>query len=519
MRKEHRRGGAGSLGAWLLASLLLAAGPATAQEKPDTPPRATRPGASEPAKGVLTLLPGDSTTGRSIAVEGRSLAYAARAGTFSLFDQDGERSAVVFYTAYTLKDADNARPLTFVFNGGPGASSVYLHLGLAGPRVVDAADLQSGAPRLHDNPATWLRFTDLVFIDPVGTGWSRAAKTDGNKNFWGVRQDASTVAKVIALYVAQNSRNGSPKYLLGESYGGFRAVKVARALQQEQGIAAEGIIAVSPLLEGALLFGANRFALGAALQLPSMAASQLERGGRLSAEALAEAERFAMTEYLTTLAGPPPQGDAAQRFYARIAELAGLPLDVVTRTRGFVGGAYIKSARANAGEVVSHYDGAQAAPDPFPESASAEGGDPILDGYTQALGAAFVAYARDELGFKTDMTFMLLNREVSGKWEWNGGQGAGRVQASVSRDLREALALNPGFRVLVAHGRSDLVTPYAASRYVLEHLPPNLAGRTQLKTYWGGHMFYLRPDLRREFTADAEAFYRAARGLSSDRPR
>src|SRR5262249_60586888 len=171
---------------------------------------------------------------------------------------------------------------------------------------------------LTDNPDTWLAFTDLVLIDPVGTGWSRAAKPDSALAFWSVHTDAESMAKVIALYVAKNGRASSPKLILGESYGGFRAAKVARMLQSEQGILASGILMLSPTLESAFQFGGERFALGAALQLPSLAAAQLERQGAFSKEALAEAEHFALTGYITTLAGPPPHCEAANAFYARV---------------------------------------------------------------------------------------------------------------------------------------------------------------------------------------------------------
>jgi carboxypeptidase C (cathepsin A) len=457
---------------------------------------------------VLSLLPADSVTQHVVAARGQNLAYTAKAGTLALFDQNGERSAAIFYTAYTLNDrAPETRPITFVFNGGPGAASTYLHLGLVGPQVLDfGAKPDGAAATLRANPDTWIPFTDLVLIDPVGTGWSRTVKADNASNFWGVRSDAQSLAKSIALYVAANGRAASPKYLLGESYGGFRAVKVARALQQEQGIVVSGLILLSPLIDSALQLGSTRYALGAALQLPSLAAAELDRRNRFSEEALAAAERFAMTEYLVTLAGAPPQGEAARRFYARVAEISGLPIEVVTRLRGFIGDAYVKHSRGEHKEIVSAYDAAFAAPDPFPEWESADSPDPVLDGYLQALGGAMAAYARDRLGFKTEMTYHLLNREVSGKWDWGSG---GRRQASVTNDLRELLGLNGGLRVLIVHGRSDVVTPYGASRYVLDHLPPiGGPGRTQLKIYKGGHMFYFIPEARAAFAADAREFYR-----------
>ncbi len=515
--------GAAAPAAWqcrpLLRALLVAAGVCFAATSATAQPVPATPAAGQPSQsGVLALLPADVVTEHLANLGGETLSYGAKAGTFTLFDQAGERTAAIFHTAYTLNDAAaDTRPVTFVFNGGPGAASAYLHLGLVGPRIADFGDRPDGATaRLEHNPDSWLKFTDLVLIDPVGTGWSRAAAPDKADGFWGVEQDAQALAKVIALYLAETGRMASPAYLLGESYGGFRAAKVARALQRDQGIVVRGIVMVSPFLEGALHFGAGRLALNAALLLPSIAATELDRQGRFSAEALASAERFAMTDYLVTLAGRAPDEEIAADFYGRVAELSGLPVDVVARVRGFVRRVYLTHARDARQEVVSPYDATYAAPDPFPESDDGRSSDPILDGYLQSLGGLFVGYTRDQLGFKTPMTYMLLNREVSRKWRWNGGSG-GRRNASASGDLRELLALNPSFRLLIGHGRSDLVTPYAVSRYVLDHLPETIAPeRAQLAIYKGGHMFYFDSDSRAAFSAAAEAFYR--NGLRENEP-
>ena len=209
-----------------------------------------------------------------------------------------------------------------------------------------------------------------MLIDPVGTGWSRPAKSDGGGAFWGVRRDAEALAKVVALYVARNSRGASPKYLLGESYGGFRAAKVARALAREQGIIVSGIVMVSPFIEGAFQWGGDRFALGAALHFPALVATELERKGAFSTEALAEAERFAMTDYLTMLAVPPEGRCGAGVSTARVAKMLDLPVDVVARARGFVRDAYLRHVRATDRKLVSTYDGSFAVADPFPESGS-----------------------------------------------------------------------------------------------------------------------------------------------------
>ncbi|HEX2653848.1 MAG TPA: carboxypeptidase, partial [Xanthobacteraceae bacterium] len=290
-------------------------------------------------------------------------------------------------------------------------------------------------------------------------------------------------------------------------YGGLRAAKVARALQQDQGIIIAGIVMVSPLIDGALVFGADRFALGAALQLPSLAATELERRGALKLDAVAAAEQFAMTEYLTTLAGRPPQGDAARAFYGKVADMTGMPVDTVEKQRGFIRRAYVKRLREAKGEIVSSYDASFASADPFSDTDGRDGEDPVLDGFTRALGGAFVGYARDELGFKTDITYNLLAHDVNRKWDWHSDGGT-RSLPSASGDLRELLSVTPSFKLLVAHGYSDLVTPYAASRYVLDHLPPiGASGRVALKLYPGGHMLYLNPSSRSALTADARAFY------------
>jgi carboxypeptidase C (cathepsin A) len=225
-------------------------------------------------------------------------------------------------------------------------------------------------------------------------------------------------------------------------------------------------------------------------------------------EALARAERFALTEYLTTLAGAPPTGEAATQFYARVAEISGLSVDIVTKQRGFVRDVYLKYLRASEGKVVSRYDATFAVPDPYPDSISARGPDPLLDGLVRAYGTAYATYAREELGYKTELTYVLLAGDIWSKWDWGHG---GRNSASAAEDLRELLSLIPSFRLLIAHGYSDMTTPYAVSRYVLDHLPPiGDPARTQLRLYRGGHMFYIDPQSRNAFSAAARTFYQSA---------
>jgi carboxypeptidase C (cathepsin A) len=262
---------------------------------------------------------------------------------------------------------------------------------------------------------------------------------------------------------------------------------------------------LSPFLEGWLTFGNDSSALVSALRLPSLAAAELERNKAFTPEALAVAEKFAMTEYLTAIAGTPPKGAAADAFYAKVAQVTGMPIEVVKKTSGFVSDDFVKNLRAADGKIVSRYDAGFAVDDPFPEQRSSRGNDPVLDGVSRAYGGAFASYARNELGFKTEMTYSLLAGDVTGGWDWKGG----RYQASSEDDLRVLLAFSPSFKLLIAHGASDMVTPQGATRYVLDHMPPfDPPGRVQLKLYRGGHMLYMDVNSRKAFTADAAAFYR-----------
>src|SRR6266702_6621855 len=230
-------------GAATVASAQESRPPAQPSEQRASDQRQGEQRQADARESVLRLLPADSVSEHAVAIPGGTLVYTATAGTLSLFDQSGERSAAVYYTAYVAKNAEPAnRPVTFAFNGGPGAASAYLNLGLVGPRILEFPGNDATSARLRDNPATWLAFTDLVMIDPVGAGWSRPAKPDGGKAFYGVHADAQALAKVIALYLTKNGRGNSPKYILGESYGGFRAAKVAQVLQREQGVGVSPIV-------------------------------------------------------------------------------------------------------------------------------------------------------------------------------------------------------------------------------------------------------------------------------------
>jgi carboxypeptidase C (cathepsin A) len=500
--------------ALLLLSFLIAGSPALqAQEPRHEPPAQSQssPAASQPHR---TLLPPDSVTQHKIALGGHDLAYTATAGTIALKSSQGETRAEIFYTSFTVAQNGGGahRPVTYLFNGGPGAASAYLDIGAVGPRALamgtNGAVPAAGAG-VVDNPDTWLPFTDLVFIDPVGTGWSRATDEDKTaKEFWGVSQDLDAMAEVIRLHLAKTGRSGAPIYLAGESYGGFRAARLARDLATDQGIAVAGIVMVSPVIEFGLMYGGALDPLPAALRLPSFAAAHMGAAA-LDPGALAPIEQFALNDYLVALAAGPRGGDAQDAVYRKVAELTGLDEAHIARWRGRIPlEAYLRAARSRDGRIISRYDAGVSSVDPNPGSDEGHD-DPVLDATIAPFTGAFVSYARDELGFKTDQPFELLSRDVSRRWDWGGGRGAVR-SLGASDALRRALALDPRLKVMIAHGVADLQTPYMMSRYVKEQMPDGLGERVVLKLYAGGHMLYLHEPSRHRLRDDAATFYGAA---------
>jgi carboxypeptidase C (cathepsin A) len=493
----------------LLFWLVTLASPLRADDKP-APDAAAKPSAASPT----SLLPHDAVTHHKIKLEGQEIAYTATAGTLPLRNEKGDKEADIFYVAF-LRDgvADpQQRPITYAFNGGPGAAATYLDLGALGPRALDFGAAGKPVPAINhvsDNPDSWLPFTDLVFIDPVGTGYSRAiGGSDEARKLWSVRPDLDALAQIIRVHLTRVGRLTSPVYLVGESYGGFRAARLAEQLSQRQGIAASGVLLISPVLEFRLMSGDALDLVPWALRLPAYAAVALEAKGAVTPEALSDAEHFAMSDYLIGLAAGSGDAAASARLDARVAELIGLDESVVARWQGRVPvGAYVKELRHRDEQVLSRYDGTIAAPDPDPRSRDVED-DPVLQGSIAPFTQAFVAYVRSELGFETELGYALLSEEVGRHWDWKDGEHGSRQTLGASEELRQALALNPRLRVLIAHGLTDLTTPYMMSRYVVDHMPSGITRqRIDLKLYPGGHMMYLRSGSRHRLYNDAQAFY------------
>ena len=471
-------------------------------------------------EALVGELPARVATHHSIALQNRKIDYQAVAETLPVTDAKGSITASIFTVSY-LAEVENGgeRPVSFVFNGGPGAASVFLHLGALGPQILETT--QDGAvpsPPLHIivNQATWLGFTDLVFIDPVGTGFSRGKGKEENpdKPFWDVHADIISLDSVIRLWLTRHQRWTAPVYLVGESYGGFRAAAMAQSLPHDVDVIVKGLVLISPALDLSALHQSERDLLAAAFILPSYAATAAAFHPPSSANLVTEAERFALSDYLVGLAalqGQPPPGDA---FIARVAEIAGISADIARRYRGRIPRhIFAREIRRKEGEAISLYDSMITRPAGPEDGESAA--DPVLQPAVAAYGSAINAYLADELGVHSDLPYRVLPRDISQQWNWQGERQHGTEGLAMS-SLEKTLIDHPDTKLLIVNGRYDLVTPYFASRWLVDQLevPPAVRAGVRLRVYDGGHMVYMRPQTRLLLAHDAADLYGAAAGYA-----
>jgi carboxypeptidase C (cathepsin A) len=459
-------------------------------------------------------LPPESVTRHSLQLPGRTLSFTATAGHLALTDQQGTPQAEIGFVAYTRDDADPVtRPVTFAVNGGPGASSAYLHLLAVGPWLLpmDGSTISPSAPpALVPNAETWLDFTDLVFIDPPGTGYSRVVGGDQvRERFYSVQGDIDGLAAFVMRWLKEKNRLTSPKFFVGESYGGFRGPLLAQKLQSDQGVGFSGLVLVSPVLDFDWLEQGTAGApwTNAAL-LPSLAAAKLSRTGPVSRDALKEAETYASGEYLVDLMRGLQDRQAVDRVSRRMAELSGLDPELTRRLAGRVDMRTIqRELRRGSSEIVSAYDTNVAIADPNPTSQSSRFEDPVLDAMTAPLSSAIIHHLTHTLNYKAEGRYNLLNGSINGAWRWGGGRNG----PENLDELRQALSLDGKLRVLVTHGFTDLVTPYYASQLLLNQLPElGPQTRVALSVYEGGHMFYSRQASRQAFKADVQRLFEEA---------
>jgi carboxypeptidase C (cathepsin A) len=451
-------------------------------------------------------LPPDSITRHTLDLPGRKLDVLATAGSIRLFDDKGDPLADIATTSYELNGADRtARPVTFLFNGGPGASSAWLQFGSAGPwrLPLDGEALSpSASPEVGPNAETWLDFTDLVFIDPVSTGYSRFVSTsdEARKRFYSVDGDVNSIALVIRRWLEQHDRLTSPKYVAGESYGGIRGPKVVRQLQLQHGVGIKGLILVSPLLDFREFTGTSLLQYVATL--PSFVAVAREAIGPVKRADLADVEDYARGEFLTDLVKGEADKEATTRLADRVAALTGIDPVVSRRLAGrFDVGEFRREFDRKSGKVTGRYDGSVRGIDPYPDSSNSRFGDPSGDALQAPLTSAAVDVLTRKLNWRPDGSYEVLNGSLEGRWDF--GRGINPPQ-SIS-DLRQILATDQKLHMLVAHGLFDLATPYFGTRRILDQLPAFATARIKFVVYPGGHMFYSRDGSRQALRSEVEA--------------
>jgi carboxypeptidase C (cathepsin A) len=483
-----------------------------------TPPAADAPKTTEakPAEKAPEKDEPPVVTHHEINAGGKALKYTVTTGMMPLRDAKGDAEAHIFFMAYTLDGVSdkNRRPLMFSFNGGPGSASVWLHLGALGPkRVAMLPDGQMPAPPFHlvDNEYTWLDQTDLVFIDPVGTGYSRATKPELGKKFWGLRGDIESVGEFIRLYLTRYERWTSPLFLVGESYGTTRAAGLSGYLI-ERGIAFNGIVLVSSILNFQTADFGKGNDLPYILYLPTYAATAWyhhKLAPDLQSDlpkTLKEAEEWAGTGYADALAKGDRLGAAEkQETIDRLARYTGLEKRFIDNSNLRVAifpftKELLRDERRTVGRIDSRFKGIdESAATAAPEF------DPSIAAIRPPYTTTFNNYVRGELGYKSDLEYYILGGGITGPWDF-GPSGEG--YPDTSDDLRQAFAKNPYMKVFVASGHFDLATPYFATEYTLSHmgLDPSLRKNIQTGEYEAGHMVYLDTTQLAKLKRDVAAF-------------
>jgi len=506
-----------------VAALLLGAGSRTAwsQEKDSKP-------AEKPAETPPPPPPKEesSVTDHTIKIGGQTIPYKATAATILLKNEKDEPTALVYFTAYTRSDAKDLslRPVSFVYNGGPGSSSVWLHMGSFSPRRVLTvnADATPPAPyKLTENAYCLLDKSDLVFLDPVGTGFSRAVGKAQDKDFWGVDQDVKSLAQFINTYVSRNNRWNSPKFLIGESYGTFRSAALSNYLQAHDGLYFNGIVLISSVLNlGTISFNPGED-MPYIFYLPSYAATAWyhkvlkDRPDNLN-PFLDEARKYAQTEYADALMKGSKLSDAEKAACAKkISRFTGLGEDYLIKANLRVNlPQFMKELQRGRGLTTGRLD-ARFSGWSYNLLGEFAEYDPQDTSITGPFTAVFNHYVRDELKFGQDKVYRTGSDEANNNWDWKhrGGENFGFPGSpNVEGDLIQAMLTNPHLQIEVENGIYDLATPFYATEYTMEHLglPDKLQKNIHLQYYDAGHMMYLRDEDLAKLKGNIASFIDAA---------
>ena len=483
---------------FMVASLL-------AQQPPQeaTPPAQAKPAESRVPAEANPPKEESSSTDHTLRLGAQTIPYKATASTTLLKNDKSEPVASIFSVAYTRSDIKDLsqRPIVFLYNGGPGSAAVWLHMGAFGPRRVvtqNAAPTGPGPYQLVDNANCLLDKADLVFIDPVGTGFSRVVGKGDNKDYWGIDQDIKSFADFIGIYLSRGGRWNSPKFLIGESYGTFRSVALAHYLQSQRGIYINGIALISTAFDIGMLEFSLTDDRSYIFYIPSYAAAAwyyktLQNRPNDLNSFLKEAREWASTEYSAALIKGDALGEAERSQVAKkLSYFTGLDEDYILKANLRVKlPQFTAELERKRGLTIGRYDVRYSGPtyDLLSEYARR---DPSFDAVNGAFSAAINSYLRQDLKFSPELTYETLNMEVNRKWDWKH-EGTDPGAASVADDLVQAMITNPRLQVQTENGWFDLATPFFATEFSVDHLhlPADLRSHITFKYYDSGHMIYL----------------------------
>jgi carboxypeptidase C (cathepsin A) len=456
---------------------------------------------------------------------GSGLRYLATSEWITLRKRD-QPAGEVFHTYYRPEKSRTRRPITFVFNGGPGASSAYLHVGALGPqRVYFQPDGNRAPPpaKLVNNQESWLEFTDLAFIDPIGTGFSRVLDTDSTekdkkdprktvdeKEFYQLNRDLDSLGEFIERFLSKHKLWDAPVYLAGESYGGFRTAKLARRLQEKHGVGLRAVIAISPALEWSLLNHSDYGVLHTVDGFCTMALAAAFHGRsrvfkkNASIDSMrAKVESFAARELTQALVLGDSHPEAElKKVLSRAADYLGIDEDLVLRAKGRIPfWRFARELLKDKRRVVGIYDAAMTSIDPYPDRESHEAPDPTLAGIEHVFATGINQLLRSQMKLDTDRRYELLSYEVNSAWKRDEQSHAFDLTIGATDDLRFAMSMNPDMKVFITHGYYDMRTPYFSSQRLIEQMKllPEQRKNLLFKNFFGGHMFYTWEQSRKDF--------------------
>jgi len=514
----------------LLAAALPATAPAQQRRQPQRGAEPQRDSTAKPAPNADASPSDDKVqrvvTQHSVVIGGQRIDYDATVGDIILRDSVDEPIGALYFTAYTKRGVTDPsrRPITFAYNGGPGSSSVWVHMGAFGPKRVVTPDTTHAPPppyQLVDNAYSPLDKTDLVFIDPIGTGFSHPLGKATGKMFWGVDEDARSLGQFVSRYLTEQDRWNSPRYLLGESYGTTRSAALVNYLQQSDNMDFNGVILMSSVLDFQTITFDPGNLMPYVMYLPSYAAVAWYHHALPDQPAqlrpfLKEVEHFATSDYMHALMqGDELASDERARVIAQLHKYTGLDTAYIDRANLHVDASeFEKELLREHGEVVGRLDARFTGPT-FDLLAQRAPYDPQSSSISSAFVSTFETYLHTDLNFPRDKQYMVSGRV--NPWNWSHGQRGGWPgHTNVAVDLAEALQLNTHLHVLLNSGLFDLATPYYAAEWTMDQmdLPKNLRGHVQFAEYDAGHMMYVYEPSLAKLKENIASFIDATSGVN-----